>query len=296
MIGIVTVLYNSSSVIEEFMLTLNQQTIKAIILYIVNNKSPDDSLDKARVLSKQVDYRCVFINNSENFGIARGNNQGIKEAILEKCDYILLSNNDVVLLPSTIENLYKQLISKNMNIAVPKIYYYGTNKIWAAGGYFNLKYGSTRHYGSLDEDRGQFNTMKMISYAPTCFMLLEKKVFELIGYMNEDYFVYYDDTDFMYRAYKNNIKTFYIPESIVYHKESTSTGKCSMFQAFYLSRNSLLFAFNNFSILYFIYVILLRSLIHLFKHPFLYKFKVWNQERRGLYSGIKLCYTKYRKK
>ncbi len=49
-IGIVTVLYNSESVLSEFFETLNRQTYKNFVLYVVDNLSPDGSLD----LSKKI--------------------------------------------------------------------------------------------------------------------------------------------------------------------------------------------------------------------------------------------------
>ena len=55
----------------------------------------------------------------------------------------------------------------------------------------------------MDEmDAGQYEKKEFTGYAPTCFMLVEAAVFERIGFMDERYFVYYDDTDFVWRAVK----------------------------------------------------------------------------------------------
>ena len=95
-IGIVTILYNSEAVLDDFFESLSHQTFKNFILYIVDNLSPDNSLSRAKSLGKKVDFECVYIENGQNFGVAKGNNIGIKAALKDGCNYILLSNNDSI--------------------------------------------------------------------------------------------------------------------------------------------------------------------------------------------------------
>jgi GT2 family glycosyltransferase len=126
-IGIVTVLYKSESVLHDFFTTLNQQTYDNFILYVIDNKSPDSSLASSKQLSVNSFFEVKFIENDDNYGVAKGNNQGIEAALIDGCDYVLLSNNDVVLKPDTIEKLYAGLKETNADIVVPKIYFHGTN-------------------------------------------------------------------------------------------------------------------------------------------------------------------------
>ena len=133
-IGIVTVLYNSAGVLPEFFETLGTQRYTNFILYIVDNKSPDDSLAVARKLCASARFETVVIENEENYGVAKGNNIGIKAALRDGCDRVLLSNNDIVLVPDTIECLVRAMESGKAWMAVPKIHFHGTNKIWYAGG------------------------------------------------------------------------------------------------------------------------------------------------------------------
>ena len=65
--------------------------------------------------------------------------------------------------------------------------------------------------------------------------------------MDENYFVYYDDTDFIYRAVKAGYKIFYMPTLEVMHKVSTSTGGAeSLFTIYYTNRNRIYFLRKNF--------------------------------------------------
>ncbi len=251
MIGIVTVLYNSGPVLEEFFMTLDKQTYKDFVLYIIDNKSPDNSLEEASRLSKIVGFKCVIMPQEENWGVAKGNNIGIKAALQDRCEYILLSNNDIVLEGDTIEKLLAGLEAHHSDMAVPKIYFWGTDRIiWAAGGYFRLYDCSSCHYGMRRKDDSlKFQYDAPIEYAPTCFMIIKAQVFDEVGYMDEDYFVYYDDSDFIWRAVKKHNKfLYYIPASILWHKESYSTGgSVSLFSLRYLSRNRLYFAYKHFN-------------------------------------------------
>jgi GT2 family glycosyltransferase len=254
-IGIVTVLYKSETVLDDFFRTLNEQSYKNFILYVVDNKSPDNSLDKGKEFAKSVWFETKFIENDDNYGVAKGNNQGIEAALKDKCDYVLLSNNDVVLQVDTIEKLYLGLKGNNADMAVPKIYFYDTGLIWAAGGKFTRFNGAgVKHFGYNKENNKRYEKNYLINYAPTCFVIINKDVFIKIGMMDEKYFVYYDDVDFVYRTNQKKLKLFYINNSVILHKESTSTGKMSDFTLYYMLRNRIYFAKKHRRFFYILYI------------------------------------------
>ncbi|HBR11195.1 MAG TPA: glycosyltransferase family 2 protein [Chryseobacterium sp.] len=290
-IGIVTVLYNSETVLEEFFETLSNQTYKNFILYVVDNLSPDTSLALSRKLASMYDFETVIIANDTNYGVAKGNNIGIKKALEDLCDFVLLSNNDIALEKDTIQLLLKGLQSHNADMAVPKIYFYGTNKIWGAGGGYNKRNGLTVQYGQEEEDHGQFEKDKQVVYAPTCFMLIKAEIFRTVGLMDENYFVYYDDTDFVYRAViKNNKTLWYISDSVLYHNESTSTGKMSDFSVKFLWRNLVYFSLKNYNFLYGRYVVLYNFLYILMVLYFRYPRNQWLLALISYKEGLNLYY------
>ncbi|MCJ8152381.1 glycosyltransferase family 2 protein [Chryseobacterium sp. SSA4.19] len=275
-IGIVTVLYNSESVLSEFFETLGKQTYKNFILYVVDNLSPDASLAISKSLAQKYQFETVIIENGANYGVAKGNNIGIKKALEDGCNLLLISNNDVALEDQAIEKLMTGMERNHADLAVPKIYFYKTKVLWAAGGGFIKKNGLTVHYGQDQEDKGQFNRDQKVDYAPTCFMLVKKEVFESVGFMDENYFVYYDDTDFVYRALNKNNKTlWYISDSVISHNESSSTGKMSDFSIRYLWRNLVYFALKNYNLLYAGYVLVYNFLYILIVLFFRYPVKQW---------------------
>lgn len=252
MIGIVTVSYNSGPVLHDFFESLDLQTIKDFTVYAIENNSTDNSLE---ILNKEIDihnYKIKLYKQNENIGVAAGNNIGIKEALRDGCEYILLSNNDIILKSTAIENLAKGLAKANVNIAIPKMYYYGQdNVLWCTGGWFSARYGETPARGYREIDNGQYDAPDFVEYAPTCFMLFKKDVFKRVGLMDEKYFVYYDDSDFIWRATKNHHeKIAYIPESIIWHRVSFSTGgQKSSFYIHYFNRNKIYFTLKHFNLL-----------------------------------------------
>ncbi|PJJ67800.1 glycosyltransferase family 2 protein [Chryseobacterium geocarposphaerae] len=288
-IGIVTVLYNSESVLEEFFETLSKQDYINFVLYVVDNLSPDSSLSLSIKLASKYQFETVIIKNEANYGVAKGNNIGIIKAIEDQCDFVLLSNNDIALENETIRKLLNGLHKYHADMAVPKIYFYGTHKIWAAGGGYNKRNGITMQYGQEEEDNGQFNVDKQIAYAPTCFMLVKKEVFDNVGMMDENYFVYYDDTDFVYRALnKHKKKLWYISDTAVYHNESTSTGKMSDFSVRFLWRNLVYFALKNYNPLYAAYVVVYNYLYILIILYFRYSRHQWFIALKAYQEGLKL--------
>ena len=252
-IGIVTVLYNSASVLADYFKTLSEQTYKDFVLYVIDNKSPDESLLLSYKYAEQYKncYKTIIIENHDNLGVAAGNNRGVTAAQQDGCDYILLSNNDVVLKNDCIQILLESLLENNVDMIVPKILFYDEPLIWCAGGKYKLLSGTTAHYGYKLPDNGNYNEYRLCGYAPTCFMLIRTSTFQEIGLFDEKYFVYYDDTDWVYRCKVARKKLAYEPSALMWHKESTSTGgMMSNFYLHYNTRNKYYFCKKHFSTLH----------------------------------------------
>ncbi|PXX25833.1 MULTISPECIES: glycosyltransferase family 2 protein [Burkholderia] len=253
LVGVVTVLYQSDDVLHDFFESLKMQVNVEIKLYVIDNSPKDSGSAIARTLAREAGIPAEVIFNDANAGVARGNNQGIDMALADGCEYVLLANNDVDFRdPSTVSNLIKPIDAGTALLATfPKILYHGTNRIWCAGGTISRVKAITTHIGDGDEDIGQFDDPGSSEYAPTCFMALHKSVFAKIGMMDESYFVYYDDTDFVWRMNHAGIYLYYVPLSLVAHKVSFSTGGDeSPFSLFYCTRNRLYFSRKNLSFPY----------------------------------------------
>ena len=82
-IGIVTITYNSADVLDPFLECIWKQSYQNFILYVIDNSSTDSTL---QILEEEQDSRLKLIKNEINSGVARANNQGIKEVMVFKED------------------------------------------------------------------------------------------------------------------------------------------------------------------------------------------------------------------
>jgi len=222
-IALVTITYNSADVLRPFLDCVWKQTHSNLILYVIDNASSDLTLS---ILINEKDSRLQVVKNSKNLGVAAANNQGIRKAILDGCDQVLVINNDVEFERSLIEKLIKIQIKDKSSLVSPKMMYYDNpNHIWYAGSWFIKEKGYLPlHRGMRELDEGQYNKIIDVEYAPTCCLLIKKEVFQDIGLMDEKYFVYFDDTDFSYRVWKDGRhKILYYPHVEFYHKVGSLT-------------------------------------------------------------------------
>ncbi len=249
-IGVVTVTYNSGGVLLSFLKCVLQQTLSDFVLFAIDNASSDDTL---QILKDCGDERLRIINNLDNRGVAEANNQGICAALAEGCSSVLLLNNDTEFDTALFSLLNEGLHTHDAAMICPKMMYFDEpERIWAAGGKFQPMFGyRTVHLGADQIDAGQHNRPIPVTYAPTCCVLVKMEVFERVGLMDERYFVYVDDVDFMYRAMKRGIKLMYIPEATLMHKVGRLTGGLdSAFSHRYCTRNRVYFMLHHFGAIY----------------------------------------------
>lgn len=234
-IGVVTVTFGSGSVLPEFLKSLKDQTYQNFVLIAVDNASEDSTLEQLRAFNG---CELVLIANQTNVGVAAGNNQGICAALNSGCEYVLLLNNDVVFGPELFQQLLDGMAEHSCRMTTPIIYFHDRpNVIWSAGGYFQPWTGY-RCIMIDDTKRSEaLKTSRKVQHTPTCCVLIKREVFEKVGLMDERYFVYHDDTDWMLRAYRAQQSLYCLSHASLWHKVSSLSGANSPFQIRYATRN-----------------------------------------------------------
>jgi GT2 family glycosyltransferase len=247
LIGIVTVLYGSHDVVEGFFASLALQSDVNFRLYVIDNSPTPATLDLCRKLAALHGIDSEFLFNDANVGVARGNNQGIELALRAGCAAVLLANNDTEFAEGTLRQLV-DVWRRGAMVVTPKLLYHGPERlIWFGGGRIDAWTVRTPHLGMREIDHGQYDTPSETGYAPTCFLLVDADVFSRVGLMDEAYFVYYDDTDFIWRLRLADVRLRYEPAVVVQHKVSTSTGGGnSPFTIYYSNRNRIYFIRKNY--------------------------------------------------
>lgn len=249
-LGLVTVLYKSDEVLPDFFKSISQQAYKNFVLYLVDNSPTDATLATVKALANQ--YPTIVYNHiicKENTGVAAGNNIGIKEALKEGCKDIIILNNDIEFNnPNLFSELIALCVQQQAAVIAPKIYFAGTNQIWYAGSKFIEWNCNIKHTGEFQQDIQQYPS-SYTAYAPTCFVYVKNEIFTQVGLMDETYFVYVDDLDFMYRLRKKGYSIWYENSLVIDHKISQSTGgKFSTFSLHYAIRNRIYFARKFYSL------------------------------------------------
>jgi GT2 family glycosyltransferase len=192
-------------------------------IYLVDNASTDGTVESVEAAFGE---QIRLIVNHENLGFAGGNNVGIRQALEEGAEYVLLLNNDTTVARDMISQMVTAAgRNPRMGIFGPKIFYESPpDQIWFAGGDVLLARGVTRHIGIREKDRGQYDIAREVSYASGCALMVRRDVIDEIGVLDETYEMYFEDTDFCMRAQLAGFGCYYVPLGRMWHKISPSTG------------------------------------------------------------------------
>ena len=241
-VSIVILNWNGYDVTRECLISLSKIDYPSYEILLVDNGSVDGSPD--RLAAEFPGVR--LIRNPKNLGFTGGNNVGIRRALEESVDYVLLLNNDTVVAPDFLSELIRAGESdKRIGLLNPKILYFEpSDRIWYAGGSFNIWKGIASHRGNREVDRGLYDTPKEVTFITGCALLIKTEVIHKIGLLDECFFYTCEDTDWSIRSLKGGYKALYVPSSLVWHKESLDTKRNAgkAFRDFYNVRNSLLLA------------------------------------------------------
>lgn len=236
-----------------------------INILVVDNKSNDGSVDKVRGFIGKHDLkkRVKIIENKKNLGFAAGNNVGIKYALRKGADSVLLLNQDTLVQKNFLEGLMKN----GADIVAPVIRSKrGSDWIYDYGGRVNWWLGRPTHL----EKRKLVEGSGSIDYVSGCAMLVKRQVFKKIGFLDERFFLYFEDADFCLRAAKAGFKIAVEPRSVITHKLKEKKKK-PLKQHFSLLRSNLIFIWKH--------VPLLKKLFAGGYAGLLFLKIVWNQLR-----------------
>lgn len=240
-VGVIVLNFKLKDLTLKCLKSVQKSSFKNLKIIVVDNNSNDGIADK-------LPAEIHFIQNKENLGYSGGNNVGIKKALEVGCDYIFILNPDTEIEEKTIEILVEKMEEYQAAIAGPKIYFSDTKKIWYGGGIFDQANVIGKHRGVDEKDTGQYNNVGETDFVSGAAMMVKKEVFERVGLFDEDYFLYYEDSDFCLRAKKEGFKVVFIPEAVVYHANAKSTTLGSPLQDYYITRNRMLYAKKHLSL------------------------------------------------
>lgn len=183
------------------------------------------------------DHSCdpslVLLRTGANLGFAGGNNVGIRYALARgDFSHVWLLNNDTVIdshaLTAMVERMNEKPDSGMCGSTI--LYYEAPEKVQALGGGCHCRWiGLPWHYGRFGRGKRTINLKRAearMNYVEGASLLVSKPFLDDIGLMCEDYFLFFEETDWAIRA-KGKYSLAYAPKSVVYHKVGGSIGTSS---------------------------------------------------------------------
>jgi GT2 family glycosyltransferase len=287
LVSIVILNWNGKDVIFECLKSLEKLDYPNYEIVVVDNGSTDGSCE---LLEKG--YPDIkLVKNRENLGVAQGINIGVKHSTGE---YVLLLNNDTIVDESLLKELLKVLErGDDVGVVGPKIYYFDDpQRIWAAGGgKINWRTGDVRLSGGDEIDKGQYESVTELDYVSGCALLTRKDLFCKIGYMDESFFAYFEETDWCVRASNEGYRLLYVPKARMWHKVRASSRNISGFHEYQMTRNMFWFLkkhldktlYRKFLLYFFLFKLWYQLGVYIF---YLREFSAVKPFFRGLVDGI----------
>ena len=296
MVYIIVVNYKSWTDTRDCLYSLLDSSYNDWQVIVVDNSSNDSSLLKIKkslsshesitqekipiyTLSSEITdckSKIILYQSSENLGFAGANNL-IIEQLLNKEGYIWMLNPDMIVEEDTLNHLYTCASVRNENNTVwgitiksfinrKKIEIIGGGKVNALSGTVTM----IKDYDSVEE----------LDYINGSSLFTSIETFRKVGLFNEEYFLYWEETDWCFRAKKRNISFKVCTDAYGYDKGATSIGR-GFLSDYYYGRNSLIFLnrhFSNFHIISALSISVIRVI---------YRFITGKRDRvKGLLFGV----------
>lgn len=193
-------------------------------IIVVDNASSDGSVEALR---QRFSATLPIIESNENLGYASGNNLGIQFALDQQAEWVLLLNNDTVVAPDLIHKLETTTLNyPEYSIVAPIIYYFDhPETIWYLGDHLVPGTLITMNkYRGKQEPQG-FPAVIPVDFVSGCGMMINRKVFEDVGYFDSSLFMYGEEVDFCWRAQLAGSRLACATRAKIWHRVSISANK-----------------------------------------------------------------------
>lgn len=217
-------------------------------IIIVDNNSKDKSKRIINDFQKKYPNLVKAIYLPKNLGFGAGNNEALKIA---QGEYFLLLNNDCIVDKNWLPNLVNTADKNPKAFSVAskiKIFPESKNLIQNAGSIvFQDGYGrdigaiiTNDHKQLYETDNGQFDSTKEIYSSCGASVLYRKSILNKIGYFDDNFFMYYEDTEISERARLCGYQNIICPQALCYHKHAHSSQEWSNFFIYNVEKGRLL--------------------------------------------------------
>ena len=245
LISVIVVNFNGRKWLPGCLSSLKHQTYSNYEIIFVDNNSSDNSVEY--ISHNFPDIKLV--TNSQNLGFASGNNIGAKHS---KGEYLVLLNNDTQVPKNYLSKFYEAFTAiPNLAIAQSKIILMEDHKLLdSCGSFWTI---STNQYYIGNKKSSLlpiYQTPQPVFSVKGASVMIKKDVVNKIGLLDDDFWCYYEETDFCHRAWIAGYECWYWPKTYVYHAMGgTSLTFPNSHIQFHNLKNKLLSLLKNFEVL-----------------------------------------------
>ncbi len=253
-ITVVTVDFNSHEETHNLLASLRKVDHGSFDLSVI---VVDNASKISLSLTKEEEKFATLFTTEKNLGFTGGYNLGIKKALANGADYVVILNNDTLVDGRCFEEFLKNAKENpQCGIIVPKIYFAPNHEFhkdrytakergkvfWYAGGFMDWANVFSRHRGVDEVDNGQYDTSERMDFATGCCMFIPKNVLEKVGMFDEELFLYFEDADLSQRVIRQGYEILYDPTAVIWHVNAASGGGAgSILHDYYITRNRMIF-------------------------------------------------------
>jgi GT2 family glycosyltransferase len=232
--------WNGRAFIEDCLNSLLSQDYPDFEVIVVDNASTDGTADF--VAEKYPTVR--LIRNERNLGFSGGVNIGLAQAAGE---ILVLLNQDTLVEPTWLKELIQGMLTDDkIGIGGCKILDWSGEKIWHTGVVLDeeRKFPILRGAGEIDQ--GQYEQPEAMPAVVGAAFAIRRELLETIGFLNEDYFFYLEDTDYCLRAREAGYKVMYNPRAVLRHYVGASLKNGSYRALYQFNFSRMLFLIKHF--------------------------------------------------
>ena len=229
-ISIVILNYNAGQLLLDCVESIKNTDYKNYEIIVVDNASKDNSHKECKKKFPEI----KLIENDKNLGYCEGNNVGLRKV---EGKFVVILNPDTLVESKWLKELVKGYHKFGDGIYQPKFLTTDNHKILQGTGNMIQLFGFGFSPNRNVIDNGQFNKPEVVGYASGTCLFTSTAILQKLGMFDSFLFAYHDDLDLCWRAAMQDIKSYYIPTSIVYHPPEGFSFKWTAFKYYLLERN-----------------------------------------------------------
>jgi GT2 family glycosyltransferase len=235
-VGIVICNYNKADKVLECIQCILEQKFTDFDLYVVDNASTDDSVKSIR---ETYGDRLQLIINEENLGGSGGFNTGLRAAYAKGYPYLMCVDNDAMLDENAVGNLAAFLDEHSeVGMAASKIFHLeDPDYIQQFGQTIDFEYFCTEVPYLNVRDDGTLPEYLYVDSVAACSLMIRRTTIEKIGFLPEENFLYWDDTEWCYLCNRAGMKVASVGTSEALHAMGAKKEDVNTFPTYYAWRN-----------------------------------------------------------